>query len=117
MYLWKDNTENNVRNIRKEVLKRELPHKELLHTEPVPQRNLLGVQKSSTFTEDFCLSELMSVEMVKLKAKVNFDFCYLLSPPKITELMLLASVCYFIMATERRFSEGHLEDRRVGGRT
>jgi len=46
----------------------------------------------------------MPIELIKMKAKVNSDKYYLLSAPKIIELILLASVAYFMMATEMRFS-------------
>ncbi len=51
----------------------------------------------------------MSLDMVKMKVKLNSDTFYLLSAPKIIELVLFASVCYFTIATETRFSEGNLD--------
>jgi hypothetical protein len=70
---------------------------------------LLGLQKSSSFLEEFSLSELMSLDLVKMKVKLNTDTYYLLSGPKIIELVLFAAVCYFTIATETRFGEGSLE--------
>jgi hypothetical protein len=100
MYFWKDNKDNNFKSISKELFK---------NTTNSRQRNLLGLQKSSTFVDDFSLSEAMSLDLVKLASPINCDFYYLLSAPKIIELLLLASVCYFMMATERRFREGTLD--------
>lgn len=51
----------------------------------------------------------MSLDLLKMKAKLNTDTYYLLSGPKIIELVLFASVCYFTIATETRFSEGSLD--------
>ena len=51
----------------------------------------------------------MSLDFLKVKTKTNIDLCYLLSEPKIIELMLLSSVCYFMIATEKRFSQGDLD--------
>lgn len=93
MYFWKTNADNNARNMRKE-----------LHSNDKGERNLLGLQKSSSFLEEFSLSELMSLDLVKMRAKTNTDSFYLLSAPKIAELVLFAAVCYFTIATETRFS-------------
>lgn len=98
MYFWKNNTDNNAKNMRKE-----------LHSRDNGERNLLGLQKSSSFLEEFSLSELMSLDLIKIKTKLNTDTYYLLSGPKIIELILFASVCYFTIATETRFSEGSLD--------
>jgi hypothetical protein len=98
MYFWKNNTDNNAKNMRKE-----------LHSRDSGERNLLGLQKSSSFLEEFSLSELMSLDLVKIKTKLNTDTFYLLSGPKIIELILFAAVCYFTIATETRFSEGSLD--------
>lgn len=51
----------------------------------------------------------MSLDLIKIKNKLNTDTYYLLSGPKIIELILFASVCYFTIATETRFSEGSLD--------
>ena len=98
MYFWKNNSDNNAKNMRKE-----------LHSRDNGERNLLGLQKSSSFLEEFSLSELMSLDLLKMNAKLNTDTYYLLSGPKIIELVLFASVCYFTIATETRFSEGSLD--------
>ena len=73
MYLWKQNIDNNVKNIRKELLQKVEP----------TERNLLGLQKSSSFLDEFNLSELMSLDLTKMKVKINLDTYYLLSAPKI----------------------------------
>lgn len=98
MYFWKDNQDNNFKSISKELFKQDNR-----------QRNLLGLQKSSTFLDDFSLSEVMSLELMKVTYRLNTEFYYLLSSPKIIELLLMAAVCYFMMATERRFKEGSLD--------
>ena len=41
----------------------------------------------------------MSIELIKMKTKVNSDTYYLLSVHKIIELILLASAAYFMIAT------------------
>ncbi len=46
---------------------------------------------------------------MKLKLKINTDLYFLLSCPKIIELVLLASVTYFMIATETRFRRGTLD--------
>jgi len=51
----------------------------------------------------------MSLDLMKMKIKLNTDTYYLLSAPKIIELVLFASVCYFTIATETRFSDGNLD--------
>ena len=99
MYFWKTNSDNNAKNIRKE----------LFSGQEAGERNILGVQKSSSFLEEFSLSDLMSLDLVRIKAKVNCDTYYLLSVPKIIEIVLTAAVCYFTIATETRFSEGNLD--------
>ena len=53
MYFWKDNADNNARNMRKE-----------LHSNDRGERNLLGLQKSSSFLEEFSLSDLMSLDLL-----------------------------------------------------
>ena len=93
MYFWKTNADNNARNMRKE-----------LHSNDRGERNLLGLQKYSSFLEEFSLSDLMSLDLLKMRAKSNADSFYLLSAPKIIELVLFAAVCYFTIATETRFS-------------
>ncbi len=47
MYFWKDNEDNNVKNITKELFKKETQTNE---------RTLLGLQKSSFLVEEFSLS-------------------------------------------------------------
>jgi hypothetical protein len=49
------------------------------------------------------------MDFKKMKMKLNTDMYFLLSSPKIIELILMASVCYFTIATETRFSEGSLD--------
>lgn len=98
MYFWKNNSDNNARSIRKELQSNERG-----------ERNLLGLQKSSSFLAEFSLSELMSLELLRMRARTNSDTFYLLSAPKISELVLMAAVCYFTIATETRFSEGNLD--------
>ena len=90
MYFWKDNPDNNVKAFQHELFQRH---------ESKSQRNLLGLQKESTFLDEFSMSDLMSIELMKVDAKANTDFYYLLSPPKIIDLLLLGSVCYFLIAT------------------
>ena len=51
----------------------------------------------------------MTLDLIKMKSKVNCDLCFVLSPHKITELLVLGSACYFLMATEKRFQTGTLE--------
>lgn len=99
IYNWQTNTDNNARSMRKE----------LQGGREQGERNLLGLQKSSTFLEAFSLSELMSLDLLRMKSKLNTDTYYLLSAPKIVELVLFAAVCYFTIATERRFSAGNLD--------
>lgn len=100
MYFWKDNEDNNVKNITKELFKKETQTNE---------RTLLGLQKSSFLVEEFSLSQIMSMDLMKLKLKINTDLYFLLSCPKIIELVLLASVTYFMIATETRFRRGTLD--------
>lgn len=51
----------------------------------------------------------MSLDLLPMKTKINTDPYYLLSSPKIVELVLLASICYFTIATETRFNDGNLD--------
>jgi hypothetical protein len=44
-----------------------------------------------------------------MKVKINTDACFLLSSPKIIEIILIAAVCYFTIATETRFNQGNLD--------
>lgn len=100
MYFWKDNAENNAKNLKKQLFYRN---------NNTGERNLLGLQKSSTFIDEFSLSEVMSLDLLTMKAKINTDPFYLLSSAKIVQLVLLASICYFTIATETRFNDGNLD--------
>lgn len=51
----------------------------------------------------------MSLDLIRVSFRVNVDLYYLLSSPKLVELVLLASVCYFLIATEKRFKQGNLD--------
>ena len=62
MYFWKDNPDNNVKSFQHELFQR---------TESKGQRNLLGLQKESTFLDDFSMSDLMSIELMKIDTKVR----------------------------------------------
>lgn len=55
----------------------------------------------------------MSIEFIKMKTKVNFDPYYLLSAHKIIELILLAGVAYFMIATEMRFNQGTIDVNKM----
>jgi hypothetical protein len=55
----------------------------------------------------------MSLEMLKLRLALNADPCFLLSAHRLTELMLLGSAAYFLIATEQRFNEGDLDGTRL----
>ena len=48
-----------------------------------------------------------------MKTKVNFDPYYLLSAHKIIELILLAGVAYFMIATEMRFNQGTIDVNKM----
>ena len=50
---------------------------------------------------------------MKLATKTNTDHCYLISSPSITELLLMASIRYFLIATEKRFSQGNLDINKM----
>ncbi len=47
----------------------------------------------------------MNLSTRRMQNKLNVDQYYLISSPKIVELVLFASVCYFTIATETRFKE------------
>lgn len=68
-------------------------------------RNILGVQKTSSWVEEFHIGTLMTLKPKSMKLSLNTDTYYLLSSQKILELVLFCSVCYFTIATETRFSE------------
>lgn len=51
----------------------------------------------------------MSLDLIRLSFRVNVDLYYLLSSPKVVELVLLGSVSYFLIATEKRFKQGNLD--------
>ena len=79
--------------------------KELDVNEVCGRKNLLGLPKVSKSLEDFQMGNFMMLDFKKLNISHSSSCDSLLSEVKIKELGLIASMCYFTAATERRFHE------------
>ena len=90
IYYWKNNAENNEKIFRKQL--------DLSKGINSP-RNILGVQKTSTWVDEFHIGTIMTLKAKQMKFNLNTDTYYLLSSQKILELVLYSSVCYFTIAT------------------
>jgi hypothetical protein len=85
----------------------------IIQKESANSRNILGLQKKSNLSDNYEIGNLMTLNFKQIKYMPNVDPFYLLSNPKITELAFYATVSYFTMATETRFSQIDLVNIRT----
>ena len=79
--------------------------KELEIGEISEKKSLLGLPQANLSLKKFNMGIMMTLTMMKSEVNCAFNKMILLSPEKIKELGLYASVCYFTTATEGRFTE------------